>query len=101
MPHPSPIHSDWSSKDWEGDKAKEQNSLIYLDLPKLKTDLDQTTDIDSVLFHNLSLGHHGQKMEEPVEVTQSLVLPLTDTMNVEGRTKDEPEEEEEKQMEWN
>ena len=33
-PHPSPIHSDWSSKDWDGDKAKakEQKSLIDFDV---------------------------------------------------------------------
>ena len=64
-PHPSPIHSDWSSKDWDGDKAKakEQKSLIDPDLSKLKSDLDQTMDIDSVSFHNLSLGHDGQKSQ--------------------------------------
>ena len=100
-PHPSPIHSDWSSEDWDGDiaKAKEQKSLIDLDLPKLRTDLDQTTDIDSVPFHNLSLGHDGQKTEESVEVTQSLVPLLTDMTNKEGIIKDKPGEDEEKQME--
>ena len=81
-----------------GTKRK-QKSLVDLDLPKLKTDLDQTTDIVSVPFHNLSLRHDGQKTEEPVEVTQSLVLLLTDMTNAEGITKDEPGEEEEKQRE--
>ena len=68
-PNPSPIHSDWSSGDSDRDKtkAKEQKSLIELDSPKLKTDIDQTTDIDSVPFYNLSLEHDGQKMEKPVE----------------------------------
>ena len=56
-------------------------------------------DIDSVPFHNLSLGNDRQKTKEPVEVTQSLVLPLTEMMKAEGVTKDEPGEEEEKQME--
>ena len=73
--------------------------MIDLDLPKLKTDLDHTMDIDSVAFHNLSLGHDGQKMEEPVEVTQSLVLMWTDMTNTEGVIKEEPGEEEEKQTE--
>ena len=101
VPHPSTIHSDWFSEDWDGDKAnaKEQNSLIDLDSPKLKIDQDQATYIDSLPFHNLSLEHDGQKMEEPVEVTQSLILPLTDMTNVEGVIKDEPGEEEEKQTE--
>ena len=35
-PHPSPVHSDWSSEDWEGDKAKakEQKSLIDFKPPE-------------------------------------------------------------------
>ena len=43
-PHPSPIPSDWSSEDWDGEKAKarEQRSLIDPDFPK--SDLRQTTD---------------------------------------------------------
>ena len=83
----------------ETKQKQKQKSLIDPDSPKLKTDLDQTMEIDSVPFHNLSLGHDGQKMEEPVEVTQSLVLPPTDMTNVEGVAKDEPGEEEKKHME--
>ena len=35
-PHPSPVQSDWLSKDWDGDKAKEKEkkSLIDFKLPK-------------------------------------------------------------------
>ena len=35
-PYPSPIPSDWSSEEWDGEKAKvrEQRSLIDLDFPK-------------------------------------------------------------------
>ena len=38
-PYPSPIHSDWSSKDWDGDKAKtrEQKPLVDFETPKQKT----------------------------------------------------------------
>ena len=97
-PHPSPIHLDWSSEDWDGDKAKEQKSLIALDFPKLNRDPDQTTDIDTVHFHNLSLGQDRQKAEEPVKLTQSLVPLPTDTTNVEDAAKDEPGEAEEQLM---
>ena len=35
-PHPSPVPSDWSSKDWDGEntKAREQRSLIDFNPPK-------------------------------------------------------------------
>ena len=50
-PHPSPIPSDWSSKDWDGEKAKarEQKSLIDFNPPKpdsrLTTDLETVNDL--------------------------------------------------------
>ena len=43
-PHPLPQESDWSSKDWDGTKAKgkeETNSLMYCDTPEPQTDLDK------------------------------------------------------------
>ena len=57
-PYPSPIHSDWSSKDWYGDiaKAKEQKSLIDFDVLKQKIDMEWMMDIDEVPFHKLNLG---------------------------------------------
>ena len=57
-PHPSPIHSDWFSEDWDGNKAKvkEQKSLIDFDTPKQKTNMEQVMDIDKVPFHKLNLG---------------------------------------------
>ena len=42
-PHPSPINSDWSSEDWDGNKAKakEQNkSLIDFEASDQKTDME-------------------------------------------------------------
>ena len=92
-PHPSPVHSDWSSKDWDGDKAKakEQKSLIDFEVPKQKTNTEQTTDIDEVPFHKLNLGQDKQKEKEPLEVVQSLVPPPSDPMNMEAATKDETE----------
>ena len=74
--HPSPQELDWSSKDWDGDKAKarEQNNLL-LDFsdPKPETNTDQTTDIDKVAFSNLQIGQGNPKREEPVEVMESLI----------------------------
>ena len=53
-------------------------------------------DIDNVPFHKLSLGQDDQKMDETIEVMQSLVLlpDRSERHNVEGTTKDEPKEEE-------
>ena len=51
-PHPSPVHSDWSSEDWDGNKAKakEQKSLIDFKPPEpnTKKGTDQKTDIGKV-----------------------------------------------------
>ena len=57
-------------------------------------------DMDSVPFHNLSLGHDGQKMEEPVEVVQSLVLPPTDMRYAEGIVKDDQEGKTKNRQRW-
>ena len=100
-PHPSPIHSDWSSQDWDDDKAKakEQKSLIDFEAPKQKMDMEQIMDIDKVPFHQLNFGQDEQKEKESLEVTQSLVLPLSDPMNVEATGRDETEEEGQTDME--
>ena len=47
-PHPSPMPSDWSSKDWDGEKVKvrEQRSLIEFDPPKPNS--RQTTNLETV-----------------------------------------------------
>ena len=54
--------------------------------------MEQTMDIDEVPFHKLNLGQDEQKEKEPLEMTQSLVPPPSDQMNVEAPTKDETEE---------
>ena len=57
-PHPSSQESDWSSKDWDGTKAKarEQNkSLIDFNDPKPQTNMEQTTDINEVAFSKLQI----------------------------------------------
>ena len=66
-PHPSPVYSNWSSKDWDGNKAKakEQKSLIDFEPPKPDSDkklTDQLTDmrkvilVDGMTFQNLTIG---------------------------------------------
>ena len=75
--HPLPQNLDWSSKDWDGIKAKikEKNkSQIDFSDPKPKMDTKQTIDIDKVPFSKLQTGQDDQK-EELLEVTESLVPP--------------------------
>ena len=76
-PHPSPIPSEWSSKDWDGEKAKarEQRSLIDFDLPR--TDLKQTTDLailNELPIQNLMIQEDRRKEEKSPEAVDTLVL---------------------------
>ena len=75
-PHPSPTPSDWSSKDWDGEKAKamEQRSLIAFDPPK--PDLRQMTNseiVNNLPIQNLTIQE--DKKEEVPEITDTLVPP--------------------------
>ena len=75
--HPSPQNSDWSSEDWDGNKAKAKDhskSLIDFNDPYPQTSAEQTMDIDEVAFSKLQIGQSDLK-EEPLEVTKSLVPP--------------------------
>ena len=77
-PHPSPIVSDWSSEDWDGEKAKkrEQRSLIDLNFPKL--DQKQMMDSDilkELLIQNLNIHDDRKEEEKSPEITDSLVPP--------------------------
>ena len=67
--------------------------MTDFEAPKQKTDTEQIMDIDEVSFHKLNLGQDEQKEKEPLDVTQSLVLPPSDLTNMEPTTKDETEEE--------
>ena len=103
-PHPSPIHSDWSSKDWDSNKAKakEQKSLIDFEPPKPDSDkalIDQTTDmrkvilVDDIPFQNLTIGQDKPK-EEPLETTDTLVPPpvmVTDIVKPDNTVEDTEE----------
>ena len=88
--HPLPQDSDWSSKDWDGIKAKarEQNkSLIDFNDPKAQTNMVQTTDIDEVAFSKLQIGQSDPK-EELLEVTKSLIPLPSMTEALEDVTED-------------
>ena len=52
--HPSPIHSNWASEEWDGDKAKakEQKTLIDFDVPTQKLGKEHTTDKTKCPFIN-------------------------------------------------
>ena len=93
-PHPFPVHSDWSGKDWDGEKAKakEQKSLINCEASTQRMNKEQTMDVGEVPFHKLNLGHNKQKEKEPLEVTQSLVPQPSDPVNIEVTAKDATEE---------
>ena len=100
-PHPSPIQSDWSSKGWDGEKAKarEQKSLIDFNPPKpdsdkqmmyLETDKRKVVSADDLPIQNL-LIHQDKVEEELPEVSDALVpppeapaaTPVTDVANPE------------------
>ena len=76
IPHPSPVNSDWSSEDWDGNKAKarEQNkSLIDFEALNQLTDAEKITDVYEIPLSKLQIGQDSHK-EELLEVTESLVL---------------------------
>ena len=78
-PYPSPIPSDWSSEDWDGEKAKvrEQRLLIDLDFPK--PDLRQMTDseiLNELPIQNLTIQEDRKEEEKSPDITDTLVPPL-------------------------
>ena len=46
------------------------------DLPKFQTDIDQKMDVDGLALNKLQIGQNDPK-EEQVDVTESLIPPLT------------------------
>ena len=54
--HSSPEELDWSSKDWDGTKARakeDTNSLMDYNMPKPLTDIDQMMDVNEIAFSKL------------------------------------------------
>ena len=77
-PHPSPEPLDWSSEDWDGEKAKarEQKSLVDFMPPKQDTDpqmMEVTTDDKP--FQKLTIWSDDPD-ENPTEVMNTLIPPL-------------------------
>ena len=72
---PSPVLSDWSSEDWDGEKtkAKEQKSLVDFMLPKQDTD-PQTMEVmaDDIPFSKLTI-QSDDPGKNPVEVMNALI----------------------------
>ena len=75
-----PQELDWSSEDWDGTKAKareQNNSLIDFNDPKPQTNMEQTMDIDEVVFSKLQIRQSDPKeklppvTEAPEEVTEN------------------------------
>ena len=81
-PYPSPIQLDWSSKDWDGEKAKarEQKSVIDFDPPKLGSN-KQTMDLEGAAdlpIQNLSM--HKDKIEEELPEVIGALVPLPEAL---------------------
>ena len=80
-PHPSAIPSDWSSEDWDREKAKvrEQKSLVDFMPPKQDTD-PQMMEVmtDDVPFSKLTIWSDNPE-ENPVEVMNTWIPPLEAT----------------------
>ena len=75
-PHPSPVPSDWSSKDWDGDKARnrEQKSLIDTLLEKETQDGTQEKQEKHLIsnLENLAL----EQDKTTLNMTDTLIPPL-------------------------
>ena len=57
VPQPLPDQSNWSSKDWNGDKAKarEQNPIVKFDIPRPRPDNLTFNSVDSLPFQGLTI----------------------------------------------
>ena len=106
VPHPLLDQSDWSSKDWDRDKAKarEQNSIIKFDIPwpiRNNPTLDQ---VASIPFKDLTIQTDGPD-KKALEVLTTPIAPLeqgaVETAPKDGQTKLDtvPKEEEEQAAE--
>ena len=74
-----PQEFDWSSKDWDGTKAKtkeDNNLLTDWNTPKPQTDIDHKMDADELAISKLQIRQNDPK-EELVDMTDLLVLSPT------------------------
>ena len=77
-PHPSPVPSDWSSEDWDGEKTKAREQKLLVDFVPPKEDIDPTvTEVMADVIPFLKLTIRSDSPEKnPVEVTDTLIPPL-------------------------
>ena len=102
VPHPLPNQSNWSSKDWDRNKAKarEQNLIVKFDIPWPKMNNPTLDPVDSIPFDKLMIQTDGPDKKAP-EVSTTLIPPPehgeVGTATTDGQTKLDivPEEEEE------
>ena len=77
-PHPSPVPSDWSSKDWDGDKARnrEQESLIDTLLDMETQDRTQDKQEENLIsnLENLML-----EQDKTTSNKTDMLIPLLET----------------------
>ena len=76
-PHPSPVPSDWSSEDWDGEKAKAREKRSLIDFNPPKPDSRQTTNLETVNdlpIQNLTI-QEDKKEEELPKIIDTLVPP--------------------------
>ena len=105
MPHPSATLSDWSSKDWDGKKAKAREQCPLLDFNVLekqiqKTLQDRAQDIAKDTMHDITTDKQETDlvngiqdlMLEPKSDVQNLTDVLAPPLDVpEGKSKGEDE----------
>ena len=106
VPHPSLGQSDWSSKDWDGDKAKarEQKPIIKFDIPWPKMNNPTLDPVDSIPFKGLMIQINGLH-KKALEVSTTLIpLPEQEAVGTapkDGQTKlDTVPKEDKEQVVW-
>ena len=77
VPHPLPYQSDWSSKHWDGDKAKtrEQNPIVKFDIPRPKPHNSTLDLVDSLPYQGLTIWTDGPDKKAP-EVSTISIPPI-------------------------
>ena len=64
--------------------------MIDFDAPTQKTDVEKTVDVDEIPLNKLKIGQDNHE-EQPLEVTESLVLPPSTLAALEDTTENTDE----------
>ena len=83
-PHPSPAPSDWSSEDWDRDKAKKREQRSLIDFTLLDTQVTNTTQETTIDRHEKDLVNDMDNLTLDTDKTTSMgtlaqKLDITDT----------------------